>query len=204
MRLPAFELERFFARYEFTTEYLLCASDCESMSIADLLALEGGADLLFPQTWLGYTESQGNLSLRVAICGLYETVEPEHVLVHSGAEEAVFLFMQAALEPGEHVIVHSPCYQSLAEVARSIGCDVSMWKAREENNWAPDLDELARMLRRNTRAIVINTPHNPTGWLMSQAEFLALHRMVRENGLLLFSDEVYRESEYDPETRLPA
>ena len=204
MRLPAFELERFFARYEFTTEYLLCASDCESMSIADLLALEGGADLLFQQTWLGYTESQGNLSLRVAICGLYETVQPEHVLVHSGAEEAVFLFMHAALEPGEHVIVHSPCYQSLAEVARSIGCEVSEWKAREENNWAPDLDELAGMLRRNTRAIVINTPHNPTGWLMSQAEFLALHRMVRENGLLLFSDEVYRESEYDAETRLPA
>ncbi len=204
MRLPPFELERYFARYEFTTRYLLGSSDCESMSIADLLKLEGGSELLFPQTWLGYTESQGSLSLRVAICGLYETIQPEQVLVHSGAEEAIFLFMQAALEPGEHVIVHSPCYQSLAEVARSLGCEVSQWNAREENQWAPDLDELPKLLRRTTRAIVVNTPHNPTGWLMPRPDFQALNRLARENGLLLFSDEVYRESEYDPGERLPA
>lgn len=204
MRLPEFELERFFAKYEFNTEYLLCTSDCESMSIAELLELESGAELLFPQTRLGYTESQGNLSLRVAICGLYETIQPEQVLVHSGAEEAIFLFMQAALEPGEHVIVHSPCYQSLAEVARGMGCEVSAWNAHEENNWSPDLDELPKRMRRNTRAIVVNTPHNPTGWLMSRAEFDALHGFARKNGLLLFSDEVYRELEYDPGSRLPA
>ena len=204
MQIPAFELERYFARYEFTTEFLMCTSDCESMNIHDLLQLEDGSDVRFSRTWLGYTESQGSLSLRAAICDLYETIQPEQVLVHSGAEEAVFLFMHAALQPGEHVIVHSPCYQSLAEVARSIGCEVSAWMAREENNWAPDLDELNQLLRPNTCAIVINTPHNPTGWLMSRPEFIALHQFVHKNGLLLFSDEVYRESEYSPADRLPA
>ena len=204
MKLPPFKLERYFAKYEFSTEYLLCSSDCESMSIADLLALEPGADSRFQQTWLGYTESQGDPKLRQAICGLYTNIQPEQVLVHAGAEEAIFLFMHAMLERGDHIIVHSPGYQSLAEIARAIGCDVSPWMAREENGWALDLDELRHLMRTNTKAIVVNTPHNPTGYLMPRADFESLHRFAQENNLLLFSDEVYRESEYDPSLRLPA
>ena len=204
MHLPPFKLERYFAKYEFTTEFLLCSSDCESMSIADLLALEPGAGEKFQQTWLGYTESQGSPFLRKEICNLYETVQPEDILVHSGAGEAIYLFMYAAFQKGDHVIVHSPGYQSLAEVARAAGCDVSPWMAREENGWALDLDELRHLMRMNTKAIIINTPHNPTGYLMVREDFLAVNKFAQENNLLLFSDEVYRESEYDPATRLPA
>jgi len=204
MQLPPFKLERYFAKYEFNTKYLLCSSDCESMTVAELLSLEPGTAEKFQAHWLGYTESQGSPSLRQAICGLYETIQPENILVHTGAEEAVFIFMHAALEAGDHVIVHSPCYQSLTGVARAIGCDVSLWIAREENDWAPDLDELHLMIQPNTRAIIVNTPHNPTGYLMSHADFESVQRVARENDLLLFSDEVYRESEYDPASRLPA
>jgi aspartate/methionine/tyrosine aminotransferase len=204
MQLPPFKLERYFAKYEFATEYLLCSSDCQSLTIGELLALEPGAAEKFQSHWLGYTESQGSPALRQAICGLYETVRPEDVLVHAGAEEAIFLFVHAALQAGDHIIVHWPCYQSLTEVARSLGCEVSFWKAREENGWALDLDELRRLLRPNTKAIIVNTPHNPTGYLMSRADFEILQRIAQENDLLLFSDEVYRESEYDPAVRLPA
>ena len=204
MNLPPFKLERYFAKYEFKTEYLLCSSDCESMSVSDLLALDLGAPEKFQQVWLGYTESQGSPTLRNEICKIYETIRPEDLLVHSGAEEAIFLFMLAVFQPGDHVVVHSPGYQSLWEVARAAGCDVSLWQAREENNWAPDLDELQHLVRTNTRAVIINTPHNPTGYLMAREEFDALHQFVQENNLLLFSDEVYRESEYDPAMRLPA
>jgi aspartate/methionine/tyrosine aminotransferase len=59
-------------------------------------------------------------------------------------------------------------------------------------------------MRTTTKAIVINTPHNPTGFLMPRADFEAIHQFAQQNNLLLFSDEVYRESEYDPATRLPA
>jgi aspartate/methionine/tyrosine aminotransferase len=204
MSLPPFKLERYFAKYEFNTEFLLCSSDCEALSIADLLALEPGAVEKFKQTWLGYTESQGNLALRKEISKIYHAIQPEEILVHTGAEEAIFLFMHAALTSGDHVIVHSPCYQSLAEVAKGIGCVVTPWRAREENNWALDLDELKSHLRPNTKAIIINTPHNPTGYLMPHADFESVNRFAQENNLLLFSDEVYRESEYDPETCLPA
>src|SRR6185503_16570284 len=95
-------------------------------------------------------------------------------------------------------------YQSLASVARAAGCDVSPWQAREENGWALDLDELRHLMRRNTRAIIINTPHNPTGYLMPLQDYESVHKFAQENNLLLFSDEVYRESEYEPAARLPA
>ena len=204
MNLPPFKLERFFAKYEFNTEYLLCSSDCESMSVAELLALEEGAPERFQQTWLGYTESQGSPALRGEICKLYETIQPEEILIHTGAQEAIFLFMFAAFKEYDHVIVHSPAYQSLAEVARAAGCDVSPWRAREGNGWSLDLDELRHLMRTNTKAIIINTPHNPTGYLMSPGDYEALHTFAKSNKLLLFSDEVYRESEYDPAARLPA
>lgn len=204
MRIPPFKLERYFAQYEFEVETLLCSSDCESMTIADLLALESGAEERFHQQWLGYTESQGSLALRRAICGLYRTIAPDQVLVHTGAEEAIFLFMYAALAPEDHVIVHWPCYQSLIEVARSIGCEVSRWIAREEDGWALDVEELQRLLQPNTRVIVINTPHNPTGYQMDQETFRAVSEIAERNGILLFCDEVYRESEYRVADRLPA
>src|SRR5215207_1050797 len=204
MNLPPFKLERFFARYEFNTKYLLCSSDCEAMSVAELLALEEGATQKFQQTWLGYTESQGSPALRAEICTLYETIQPQDILVHTGAQEAIFLFMFAAFKEYDHVIVHSPAYQSLAGVARAAGCDVSPWRAREENGWSLDLDELRHLMRSNTKAIIINTPHNPTGYLMSRADHDALHKFAESNKLLLFSDEVYRESEYDPADRLSA
>jgi aspartate/methionine/tyrosine aminotransferase len=204
MNLPPFKLERYFAQYEFSAPYLLCSSDCESLSVAGLLALELGAKDRFLQHWLGYTESPGSPTLRQEISKIYTAIRPEQVLVHSGAEEAILLFMQAALAPGDHVVVHWPCYQSLFEIPRSLGCEVSRWQAREEIGWALDLDELQALLRPDTRVVVINTPHNPTGYLMSGPDFAALNRLAEERGFILFCDEVYRESEHDPAVRLPA
>ncbi len=204
MSLPPFQLERYFARYEFNVEYTLCSSDCEAVSIGDLLDLEPDARERFERHWLGYTESPGAPSLRAEIARIYQTIQPEHVLVHTGAEEAIFLFMHAALQPGDHAIVHSPCYQSLSQVAQSIGCEVTPWRARERNGWALDLGELRDLVRPNTRVVVVNTPNNPTGYLMPRAEFVELNEFAREQNLVLFSDEVYREAEYEAEARLPA
>ena len=204
MQIPPFKIERYFARYEFDVDFVLCGSDCESMAIEDLLAFEPDAGDRFNRLWLGYTESQGSPALRREICNLYRTIKPEEILVHTGAEEAIFLFMHAVLKAGDHLIVHWPCYQSLVEVARSIGCEVTLWKANEENGWALDPDELQQILKPNTRVIVVNTPHNPTGYLMPGDRFQEISRIARASGIILFSDEVYRESEYRVEDRLPA
>jgi len=204
MQLPPFKLERYFAKYEFGTEFLLCSSDCESISIAGLLALEEGAADELQNLWLGYTESLGSPNLRKVIADIYSTTQPDDVLVFSGANEAIYLLTLAALQTGDHIIVHAPHYQSLSEVAKGIGCDVSLWQASEENGWALDLSELKSLVRPSTKAIIVNLPHNPTGYLMSRADFDALNKFTQENNLLLFSDEVYRESEFDPADRLPA
>lgn len=204
MKLRPFQLERYFARYEFHVEYLLCASDCQSWTVQDLLGLEPSAVEHLQQLWLGYTESTGSPTLRQEISDIYTAMAPEQILVHSGAEEAIFLFMHALLDAGDHVVVHTPCYQSLAEVARSIGCQVTRWQARAENRWALDLDELRDSLRPNTRLIVLNTPHNPTGYLMTAADFYALNQIAQEQGIVLLCDEVYRESEHNPADKLPA
>ncbi|MBN1936706.1 MAG: aminotransferase class I/II-fold pyridoxal phosphate-dependent enzyme, partial [Anaerolineae bacterium] len=204
MKLPPFKLERYFARYEFAVEHLLCCSDCESMAVGELLALEPDARGQFEQHWLGYTESLGAPSLRAEIACIYQTVEPEQVLVFSGAEEAIFLFAHTLLGVGDHLIVHWPCYQSLAEVARSVGCQVSPWIARRENGWALDPDDLEFLIRPSTKAIIVNTPHNPTGYLMPKPLWAEVNRIAQAHGLVLFSDEVYRESEYAPGDRLPA
>ena len=89
MPLEPFKLERYFAKYEFSVKYLLCASDCEAMSIGNLLTLEPNATEKFTQTWLGYTESAGAPTLRQAISGLYTTIHADDVLVHSGDRKSV-------------------------------------------------------------------------------------------------------------------
>ncbi|HEX2910227.1 MAG TPA: aminotransferase class I/II-fold pyridoxal phosphate-dependent enzyme [Chloroflexia bacterium] len=204
MQIPPFKLERYFARYEFEAPYLLCSSDCESMTVQELLQYEPEAASALQQLWLGYTESAGNPQLRQEITRLYETIAPEEILVHTGAEEAIFTFMNAALQPGDHIIVHWPCYQSLEEVAISLGCAVTRWETREEEGWELNLDFLRQSIRANTRAVVVNCPHNPTGYQMSQDKQSQLIEIVRENNLWLFSDEVYRYLEYREEDRLPA
>ncbi len=204
MKISPFKLERYFAQYEFSTEYLLGSSDCESLSIQDLLKLEIGAEEKFLQGWLGYTESQGSPSLRAEISRIYRSTSTDQVIVHAGAEEAIFTFMQAALDPGDHLIVHWPCYQSLFEIARSIGCQVTLWESDQASGWSLDPDDLPGMIQSNTKAIIINTPHNPTGYLMSRDALSAAWEIASSRGILLFCDEVYRESEHDPALRLPA
>jgi aspartate/methionine/tyrosine aminotransferase len=204
MRIEPFALERFFAGHEFSAAHLLCASDCETFSLGELLAMEPGAAEAFAALRLGYTETAGHPELRSEIASLYEGITADDVLVFAGAEEAVFVFMNAALQAGDHLLVHSPCYQSLAAVATAVGCRVGRWETAAENGWAPDPERLGREITPATRALIVNFPHNPSGYLPPRADFARIVDLARGSGLLLFSDEVYRFLEYDADDRLPA
>lgn len=204
MRIEPFALERFFAGHEFSAAHLLCASDCETLSLGELLAMEPGATEEFSALRLGYTETAGDPALRQEIASLYKGISADDILVFAGAEEAIFVFMNAVLQEGDGVIVHSPCYQSLAAVAAAAGCRVTSWQAGTENGWALDPDCLDGQVTPATRAVVVNFPHNPTGYLPGKAQFERIVEIARDRGLLLFSDEVYRFLEYDAADRLPA
>jgi hypothetical protein len=125
MRIADFALERYFARWEFAVRYLLCASDVEGYPMADLLALaDDETRALWDDLRLGYTESTGHPLLRQEIAALYDTLEPEDVLVFSGAEEAIFCLSNVLLGPGDHALVTWPGYQSpsRAAAARRSAC----------------------------------------------------------------------------------
>ncbi|HEX2987741.1 MAG TPA: aminotransferase class I/II-fold pyridoxal phosphate-dependent enzyme, partial [Chloroflexota bacterium] len=205
MRLHEFKLERYFARWEFDAPYLLCCSDLEGYRLDDLLAL---ADDESRELWhnlaLGYTESAGHPLLRAEIARLYDGVSPEEILTFAGAEEAIFVLMNVLLGQGDHAVAVWPAYQSLHEVARAAGAEVTLLPLEESNGWALDLNALRRAMRPNTRLIVVNFPHNPTGYLPDSATFSALLELAEESGATLFSDEVYRLLEFDPAYRLPA
>jgi aspartate/methionine/tyrosine aminotransferase len=119
-------------------------------------------------------------------------------------EEGIFLAMQALLKPGDHVICTFPGYQSLYELARSIGCQLSLWKPDEDRGWRFGLRQFENLIRDDTRMVVVNFPHNPTGYMPTRAGYMSLIDIVRQSGAYLFSDEMYRFLERDPETILPA
>lgn len=205
MKIADFELERYFARWEFAVRHLLCASDLEGYPLAELLAL---ADDEGRELWqglrLGYTESNGHPLLRAEIAGLYETLDADDILVFSGAEEAIFCLLNVAVGPGDHLIVTWPGYQSLYEVARAAGAEVGLHELQAGDGWALDVERIRAALRPETRLIIVNAPHNPTGMLPSLAEWQALTELCAEAGVLLFADEVYRFLEYDQADRLIA
>jgi aspartate/methionine/tyrosine aminotransferase len=205
MRIADFELERYFARWEFAVEHVLCASDVEGYPMAELLELaDDETRTLWDGLRLGYTESTGHPLLRREIAALYESVEPEDVLVFAGAEEAIFCLVNVLLDTGDHAVVTWPGYQSLHEVARAVGADVTLHELHETDGWALDVDRLASSLRPTTRLVVVNAPHNPTGMLPAHAEWRALTELCAEAGVHLLSDEVYRYLEFDPDDRLVA
>ena len=204
MEIRPFEIERYYGRWEFRAELMLSSSDCESLAVAELLALEPDAERRLRELRLGYTEVPGSQELRNAIAGCYERIAADDVLALAAAEEGIFVAYHALLRPGDHVVVEAPCYGSAADVARSTGADVTLWQRRHEDGWAHDVDELERLLRPETRLLYVNTPHNPTGSQMPRDVFERVVALAQEHSLVLFSDEVYRGLEHDAADRLPA
>jgi aspartate/methionine/tyrosine aminotransferase len=204
MQIKPFRIEQYFGKYEFTAKYLLSSSDAESRTIQELLDLEPGAPERFHEHWCGYTESPGAPWLREAIAGIYNQIKSDDVLVLAAAEEGIFVFYHALVGPKDHVIVETPCFESGLEVARSTGAQVNEWRRSAENGWAHDLAALEKMIQPNTKIIYINTPHNPTGLLMPGEVFHQVITLAASRGIIVFSDEVYRELEHDPNQRLSA
>ena len=205
MRIADFALERYFARWEFAVEHLLCASDVQAYPMDDLLALaDHETRALWDGLTLGYTESTGHPLLRREIAALYSGLEPDDVLVFAGAEEGIFCLVNVLLGPGDHAVVTWPGYQSLYEIARATGADVTLHELREDADWQLDLDLLRRQVTPATKVIVVNAPHNPTGMLPDRATFDGVVALAEDAGAHLLMDEVYRFLEFADGDRLPA
>ena len=207
--LPEFQLKSFFSNEVANqAKGTISPSYADLLTVGELLALEPGALEHYVGQTLRYTRPNGSPQLRAAIAAYCnkqnQTVgneatrlQEQQITITAGSDEAIFVVMDAWLseQPGEHssahVIVHTPIYQSLLTLPQKYGAQVSEWPAEESDGWRPSLEKLRTLLRPNTRMIVVNFPHNPTGWHPEPAYTRELLALVEEKGILLVADEVY-------------
>jgi len=207
LSLPDFALETYFSRWEFAAEHNLTASDAESMTLSELLGLGTESDRdSFDQLFLDYTPTWGTPSLREAVAATYASTDAADVLGFAGAGEAMFWAMQLFTEPGDHVIVTVPNYQSMESVPVASGVEVDgldLWTGTGSDlTWTLDLDRFEAMLRPTTRVVGVNFPNNPTGFVPDAETWMAFNLLCHERGIRVISDEVYRGIEIDPSATL--
>ena len=199
MKIEPFLTEQFFAKYEFSAKHLLASSDCETMSIGELIQLSGSTLEELGGLTLGYTESQGDPHLRSLISNMYSNVSSDDVVVLTSPVEGIYLAMQTLLESEDEVIALRPAYDALNNVARHLCHEVLPWNLFPGRNcWELDFDELESLISPQTRIIVVNFPHNPTGYVPSESDFDRLIGLARKYDLWLFCDEIYRGLEFGP------
>lgn len=197
MKIEQFALERWMTTWETQVEYDIAESGIYPMSVNELLDMlpVGERDAALSRlldTRLGYSEAPGSIELRSMLADTYAGSGPDNILVTTGAIEANFLAFNVLLDPGDHVVAVYPAYQQLYSVPRAIGCDVTLWKLRPENDFRYDLDELDTLVRPTTKLIVINTPHNPTGAMLSAADLRRIYALAESLGARVLCDEAYR------------
>lgn len=202
MKIKPFALERYFAKYEFSARYLLSSSDCDGLKQSELLVIaDDQTNKLWKELRLGYTESLGLPLLRQEVSKLYEGISADDVLIVV-PEEGIFTALNCLLETGDHVICAFPGYQSLYQVAESLGCLVDRWEPIEEEGWRFRIEDLEAKITPKTKLIIVNFPHNPTGYLPSKEDFLRIVKLAKDRGIYLFSDEMYRFLELNQDDRL--
>src|SRR5450432_1955485 len=153
-------------KYESTPNVLNVAETCAaSISIDDLVALCEDKDVEGPfktSTKLTYGPIRGSEKLHQRLASLYSArigtpLPAENILITPGAIGANFLVLYTLLGPGDHVICVYPTYQQLYSVPQSLGAEVSRWKLKKGKNYVPDLTDLQRLIKYNTKMIIINT-----------------------------------------------
>lgn len=204
MQLKPFKLERYFTKYEFSVKYLLSSSDCDGLVQNELLGLaDNETRALWKNLKLGYTESLGHPILRNEIAKLYKGITQDNILVVV-PEEGILIALNNILQKGDHIICTFPGYQSLYEIAEGLGCEVTKWIPEEKNGWRFSPEFLKQNIKSNTKLVIVNFPHNPTGYLPSAQDFQEIINIAKENNLYLFSDEMYRFLEFSSDEKLSA
>ena len=189
--LPEFRLETHFAMWEFKARYHMTASDAESLSIRDLLAMATTDEREeFENLWLGYTETFGAPDLREVIAEMYADRNSDEVLCFAGASEGIFAANRVILDRHSHAIAITPNYQSHESLPLAI-CDTTGVPLDPDDNWSLDIDRIAQAIKPNTRLLTINFPHNPTGANLPLERLEALVALCRKHGIYILSDEIF-------------
>jgi aspartate/methionine/tyrosine aminotransferase len=137
-----------------------------------------------------YSRAAGADGLREAIAEM-QSVSAECVQIVTGASEALVVLMWLAAEAGANVILPRPGYEPFSALPESLGMETRFYALRKENNFRIDVDEIKQLTDRNTKLILVNSPHNPTGATISDAELDSLQEFTASHEIQLVSDEVF-------------
>lgn len=204
MRLKPFLLDIWLDAYEHDIEFNLAASEGPRWTLNDILNLAGEEERQrFLNHTLHYSRPAGGEGLRAAIAGM-QAVDVESVQVVTGASEAILILMWLASEPGANVVLPQPGYPPFSALPESLGIEMRHYALRKENDFRIDLDEIKKLADGNTKLILVNSPHNPTGATLSDAEMDSLHEFTSSRGIQLVSDEVYHPVYHGQATRSAA
>jgi aspartate/methionine/tyrosine aminotransferase len=189
--LPDFKLETHFSKWEFKARHHMTASDAQSISMRDLLALATPEEREeFEGLWLGYTETFGAPDLREAIASAYENRGAADVLCFAGASEGIFAANTVLLDKDSHAIVVTPNYQSHETLPLAI-CEATGVPLDPDDEWSLDIDRVAAAVRPKTKLVTINFPHNPTGTILPLDHYHALIELCRKHGIYILHDEIF-------------
>ena len=209
--IKPFQLERFFDKWEFKAEVLLCCSDVEPLTLKEILAHADADDLeRWDQLALGYTMSCGLDTLRQHIAKAFYTEATESDINVCVPEEGIYLSMLTLLKPGDEVVCTLPAYQSLHSIAESLQCKVHDWNPKQDEGGLLrfDVQDALDALASNPKVklVVVNVPHNPTGLTLRRADLHSLVDACKGAGSYLFMDEMYKflELEHGEEGPLPS
>lgn len=201
---PVFKLARVVDASTAPVDFTISASDCEPLSMNELLELAGeGAEESLRKTSLGYSTPQGLAALREQIAGLYDGIDRDQLLVCI-PQEALYLALRTLLAPGDHVVAMYPSYQPHYSIAEGMGCEVSRWHADAESGYRFTADRLQRLLRPTTRLVVMSFPHNPTGFSPPVDDYRKMINAVDQSGAVLISDEIFSGLAIDDTIRVPS
>jgi len=190
-------LESWMRDYYFNTEIDIGSSGVENFSLSELYKLTNLTQEELNNVVFHDSSTLGSLPLRQAIASRWSNGDPEQVMVTHGSSEANFLIMNGLLNAGDEVVVLDPCYQQLFSIAESIGCQLKHWLLRSENNFAPDVEEVKKLITPRTRMVIVNFPHNPTGASLTQQEQNELVEAVAKVGAYLVWDAAFADIVYD-------
>jgi len=191
MQLKPFLLDMWLDRYEHDIEFNLASSEGPRWSLNEILKLASEEERqYFLNHRLQYSRPAGAESLRAAIADMQD-VDVDAVQVVTGASEALLILFWLAAEPGANVVLPQPGYPPFSALPESLGIEIRNYAVRKENDFRVDLDEIKRLVDRNTKLVLINSPHNPTGATISDVELDSLHEFTASREIQLVSDEVY-------------